>query len=592
MILRSDNGHGGAAVMSCDGRAGRIEDVLRVDQERYALVARGANDGLWDWDLRTNEIEFSARWKALLGLGDEDVGRGPDEWLGRVHSEDREALEAAIAEHLRGGTECLYYEHRLRHRIGDYRWSLVRGVAARDEQGQAYRLAGSLTDVTDRRAAEERLLHDGLTGLPNRRVFLGLLERAMRRRSREPEYACAVVHVDLDRLTVVNDSLGHAIGDQLLVAVASRLQGCVRPGDVVARLDGDEFIILLNDVKDSADTIRVTERIQQAILVPFSLDGREVFTSASMGIAVEAADHDRPEHLLRDAHAATQRAKARGGARYEMYDPQMHARAVAHLQLETDLRRGVEREEFRLYYQPIVSLAARRIVGFEALVRWVHPQRGLVSPAEFIPVAEATGLIVPLGWWVLRQAGEQARVWSDQFPELQGVSVSVNVSPRQFQQADLVARVAEVMQETGVSPACVKLEITESVLMDDPESAFAAIERLRALGVHVDIDDFGTGYSSLSYLHRLPVGGLKIDRSFIGALDGGRGTSEIVRTIVQLAGRLELQVIAEGVETEAQAARLRTLGCERGQGYLFHRPMDAAAAAALLGGEPCRSRAP
>ncbi|MBI4421561.1 MAG: EAL domain-containing protein [Gemmatimonadetes bacterium] len=553
---------------------------------RYALVARGANDGLWDWNLESNEIQYSHRWKTLLGYQDDEIGTGPDEWFSRVHPDDLAALRAAIAEHVEGCTEHFHNEHRLRHKSGRYLWGTSRGVAGRDAAGRPYLLAGSFADITDRKAAEERLLHetlhDGLTGLPNRTLFLKVLQRVMRNRLRQPGYLFAVLFLDLDRFKVVNDGVGHVLGDQMLLAIAARLHTCVRPGDTVARHGGDEFLVLLDDVRSAADAVRVADRIQKAMTAPFALEGQEVFTSASMGIIVGADEHDQPEHVLRDAHTAAQRAKDRGRARYEVFDPAMHARAEALLRLETDLRRAVEREEFRLHYQPVVSLKNRRVTGFEALVRWSHPERGLVSPAEFIPVAEETGLIVPLGWWVLREASRQLRAWRDRFPQLDDLSISVNVSPRQFLQPDLVERVADAVQAAGVPPAALKLEITEGVLMGDPDSAYLLIDRLRTTGVRVDIDDFGTGYSSLSYLHRLPVDGLKIDRSFIAELDVRRGSSEIVKTIVTLGEALGLQVIAEGVETEEQASRLSSLGCGHAQGYLFQKPVDAGAADRVL----------
>ncbi|MBI4420773.1 MAG: EAL domain-containing protein [Gemmatimonadetes bacterium] len=565
---------------------GTPPDSLLEREGLYALAARGANDGLWEWNLGSGEVHYSSRWKALLGHHEHEIGGTIGEWLHRVHPDDIAQLQATMEEHLDGRSDFLQHEHRLLHKTGCYRWFFVRGVASRGENGRARRVAGSLTDISERRLAEAQLLHeelhDGLTGLPNRRVFVRVLERAMRRLERQPDHLFAVLYLDLDRFTVVNDSLGHAAGDRLLVAIASRLQECVRPGDVLARPGGDEFIVLLNEVKDAADTVRVGERIQHSIRAPFRLESGEVFTSASIGIAVGTAGEERAEHLLRDAHTATMRAKARGGARYEMFDPALHERAVARLRLETDLRRAVERDEFRLRYQPIVSLDTRRVVGFEALVRWAHPERGVVSPMEFIPIAEETGLVVPLGWWVIKEATRQVRAWHDRFAGLEDLCVSVNVSPRQFQQPDLAERLRTVAQEAGAPLACLKLEITENVLMDDPGATFTTIEKLRGAGVKVDIDDFGTGYSSLSYLHRLPVDGLKIDRSFVAGLDDGNGSSEIVKAIISLARTLGLRAVAEGVETETQAARLATLGCGHAQGYLFEKPLEADAADDLL----------
>jgi diguanylate cyclase (GGDEF)-like protein len=462
---------------------------------------------------------------------------------------------------------------------------LVRGLAVRDDRGEAYRMAGSLTDIADRKLTEEQLihdaLHDSLSGLPNRAFFLTLLDRAIKRTRRRHDYLFAVLFVDLDRFKLVNDSLGHTVGDQLLMAIAERLRRCLRPGDVVARLGGDEFSILLEDVGEVSDATRVAERVQAELKEPFIFDGHEVFTSASIGIALSTAGHDRPEYFLRDADTAMYRAKARGKARYEMFDEAMHARAVAELRLETDLRRALEREEFRVRYQPIVALHDGRAIGFEALIRWQHNDRGLVAPAEFIPVAEETGLIVPMSQWVMETACRQTRAWLDEFPELPDLSVSVNLSAKHFQQSDLLEQIQSVLEQTGLPAKNLKLEITESVLMDGPESHIATIRGLRDAGIQVLIDDFGTGYSSLSYLQRFSVDTLKIDRSFLMERGDGEGW-DIVETIITLAEDLGVTVIAEGVETEEQNARLKELRCGHAQGYLFREPMDAEAATALL----------
>jgi diguanylate cyclase (GGDEF)-like protein len=390
-----------------------------------------------------------------------------------------------------------------------------------------------------------------------------------------------VLFVDLDRFKLVNDSLGHNSGDQLLVAISQRLRTCLRPGDIVARLGGDEFVILLDDMREMHDATRVAERVQTELKEPFDLSGHEVFTSASIGIALSTAGHDLPEYLLRDADTAMYRAKSRGKARYEMFDEAMHARAVAQLRLETDLRRALEREEFIVRYQPIVELKSNRVMGFEALIRWMHPERGMVPPADFISIAEETGLIIPIGLWVLRTACAQTAAWLKRFPHNGHLSISVNLSARHFQQATLVQQVLSVLQETGLPAQHLKLEITESMLMDDPESHKTMIRDLRTAGVQVQIDDFGTGYSSLSYLQRFSVDTLKIDRSFINSREGTE-TWDIVQTIISLARDLGVNVIAEGVETEEQTQRLKDLNCDHAQGFLFKEPVDPESAEALL----------
>ncbi len=586
-VVRDRDGKVIGVVTTCEDITHRkaAELALRESEERYALAASGAADGIWDWDLRTGLAYFSPRWKAILGYDDGEIAPRLEAWLDRVHPEDLARVKAELASHLEARSAHFLSEHRLRHKDGGYRWVLVRALAVRDGSGRAYRMAGSFTDVTDRKRAEEQLvhdaLHDALSGLPNRAFFMSLLDRAIKRMQRHPTYLFAVLFVDLDRFKVVNDSLGHGVGDQLLVAIAARLNRCLRPGDVVARLGGDEFTILLEDIRDASDATRVAERVQAALAEPFVLDGHEVFTSASIGIALSTAGHHRPEYFLRDADTAMYRAKSRGKARYEMFDEAMHRRAVVQLRLETDLRRAVERREFRLRYQPIVSLHTGLVTGFEALVRWEHAERGLMPPAEFIPLAEETGLIIPIGQWVMETACRQAKAWIEQFPEFPSLSISVNLSAKHFQQPDLVADVLEVLRRTGLAARNLRLEITESVLMGEAESHVRVIRELRRAGIQVQIDDFGTGYSSLSYLQRFSVDTLKIDRSFLAA-EGEGGGWDIVETIITLARDLGVNVIAEGVETEEQTSRLKAMRCEHAQGFLFREPVDAETATALL----------
>ena len=441
-------------------------------------------------------------------------------------------------------------------------------------------------DVTSRKQVEEKLLHDafhdGLTGLPNRALFMDHLRLAVGRAARpKKSYIFAVLFLDLDRFKNVNDSLGHTVGDQLLVAMARRIQQCLRHIDTVARFGGDEFAVLLDGVEDANDAVRVAERLQRELTTPINVGGHEVFTSASIGIALSSTGYERPEDVLRDADTAMYRAKAAGKARHEIFDTGMHARAVALLRLETDLRRAVERGEFVVHYQPIVSLLDDTIRGFEALVRWRHPERGLVAPSEFISVAEETGLIIPLGRWVLRESCHQMRQWQERFPSARPLTLSVNISGNQFMQPDLVEQVRGILHETGFDPRCLQLEITESSVIENTETVTAMLVQLRSLGIRLSMDDFGTGYSSLSYLHRFPIHTLKIDRSFISGCGGGE-ENEIVRTIIMLARNMGMDVVAEGVETEQQLASLRGLRCEYGQGFLFSHPLDADTTARLL----------
>ena len=444
----------------------------------------------------------------------------------------------------------------------------------------------SFRDVTGRKAAELRLVHDAfhdaLTNLPNRALFADLLARALGRSRRREDYAFALLFMDVDRFKVVNDSLGHMTGDLLLVAIARRLERCIRPGDTVARLGGDEFTILLDDIEDVSDATRIADRIQREINLPFNISGQEVFTSASIGIALSHSGYEKPDDLMRDADIAMYRAKALGKARYEVFDAEMHARAVHQLQLETDLRRALDREEFRVWYQPIYDLASNRIAGFEALVRWQHPQRGVLGPDEFVQAAEETGLIVLIGRVVLREACRQVAEWQREYPQRPPLTVSVNLSPRQFRQPDLVEHVERALGAWEVPPSALRLEITESTIMDSASSAQEMLARLRALGVHVDLDDFGTGYSSLSYLHRFEMDAIKIDRSFVSNIGEQGENAEIVRTIVGLARSLNMAVIAEGVERPGQVAILRSLGCEQVQGFLYAPPLTPDAVRALF----------
>jgi PAS domain S-box-containing protein len=569
-----------------------MQQALRESEERYALAARGANDGLWDWNLLTNKIYFSARWKAMLGYVESALGDNPEEWFSRIHEADREKVTQSLAAHLNGTTPHFECEARMRHQDGLFRWMLSRGVMVCDDTGKPSRMAGSQTDITEAKVG------DPLTGLPNRLLFVDRLSQLIEYRGRRPEFLFAVLFLDLDGFKMINDSLGHVFGDKLLIAVANRLAHSLRCNDTisrapevqpaastaetvtVARLGGDEFAILLAGLNDPTDATHVANRLLQALGMPFNIDGRKVFSLASVGIALSTSGYLKPEEVLRDADTALYRAKSLGKARCEVFDANMRASIMNRLQLETDLRMALDRNEFRNFYQPIISLETGRIARFEALLRWQHPTRGLLEPIEFIPVAEETGMIRELGWWSLSEACRQIAEWTAISP---GLMVSVNLSAKQFLQSNFADQLETLLRELSVPPGTLELELTESSIMIDPTAATVLLSQMKELGICIAIDDFGTGYSSLSYLHRFPLDTLKIDRSFTKAMGSGRKEENtIVRNIIPLAENLGLDVVAEGVENAEQADLLKKLRCKYVQGFWFSKPLDPKSAHALL----------
>jgi diguanylate cyclase (GGDEF)-like protein/PAS domain S-box-containing protein len=562
----------------------RQREEIRLSEERYALAAQAANDGLWDWDLAADTVYYSARWRYLLGLHDD--GATADEWLSRVHPDDKPHLEQLLDAQIAGRTRTMQFEHRIRAGDGTYRWMSARGLAVPDENGKVVRLVGSMTDIDDRKQLQDQLrrdaLYDGLTGLPNRSLFLDRLNRAIELANRRPDYVFAVLFLDLDSFKLINDSLGHQAGDQVLIQIAERLATDLRTNDTAARFGGDEFAVLVNDVCLVADLPPIVDRIIASISAPIVLGNQTVFVTASAGVSVSVTGYDTAEQFLRDSDTAMYRAKSLGSGASVLFDESMHTDAIDRLRMVSDLRKAVADEEFELLFQPIVTLADRRVVSLEALIRWNHPTRGLISPVDFLPVAEGTGLILPIGRWTIREACRRLGAWRAAIPDRQDLTVSINLSNRQFWDPELPSYVREALEEYDLPPSALIFEITEGVIMHNRDSAADLMRRFRSDGIKLHVDDFGTGYSSLEALHHFPMDALKIDRSFVNRMGIDTRSAELVRIMIAMGRNLDLDVIAEGIETGQEAQTLWEMGCPQVQGYLFSRPVPVAAVPALL----------
>jgi diguanylate cyclase (GGDEF)-like protein/PAS domain S-box-containing protein len=560
----------------------RAEEALRESEQRYRVLFQQSRDAIYLADGRGRIVEVNRAALELFGYRAEElVGRD----IGSLFADPLEyaQLEVEVA---RAGS-VREADVRMRTKDGRELWCLLAAAERRTATGETLGLQGIIHDVTERKRAEVRLehdaLHDGLTGLPNRALFMDRLEQAVRRAEREPDPSFALLFLDLDRFKAVNDTLGHAAGDEILRRTADLLRSCVRGHDTVARLGGDEFVVLLDGIGSVREAAHVADRMIDALGRPYRLKGREYFTTASIGITWPTERRSAPDMLLREADLAMYRAKVRGGARLELFGPEIHQAAVSQLEVESDLRRGLGGDQLVLLYQPIVSFETGRTAGFEALARWDHPGRGRLLPDAFIPLAEETGLIVPLGLWAVRAAVRQLREWRDSIPASRHAIIAINLSPRQFLEPELVEQIRSIVREEGVPPARVRLEVTESALMQDPDQAAHKLQALREIGFGLCLDDFGTGYSSLAYLRKFPLDRLKIDRSFVGRVDHSPSDLELVATITGLARNLGIQSVIEGIETEAQLARLRRLRPQEVQGFLFARPLEPSAAIAFFG---------
>jgi len=543
-----------------------MEEKLHESEERFALAAQAANDGIWDWNLITNEVYYSTRWKSSLGLPEDQIISSIPEWLERVHPEDIERFNSAISDHLKGYAPALECEYRIMHQDGGYRWMLCRGLALFDDQKKPYRIAGSQSDITNRKQIEEQLihrtLHDELTQLPNRALFMDRLKMVLENTHRLGNEIAAVLFLDIDNFKVINDSLGHISGDELLIAFAQRIKLCIRSIDTVARFGGDEFAILVNWIPKNEEVIQIAERIGVELHKPFSIQDHEIFTSASIGIVFVSGFYHSVEDLLRDVDTAMYYAKSNGRSRYEVFDASMHDRSIHRLQQEAEIRRAIHKGEFTLHYQPIYTINPIDLFGFEALIRWEHPLRGRLLPDEFIHMAEETGLIVPIGEWVLHTACKQAHTW--QVVVGKSLKMSVNLSGVQFNDMNLVQIVQSAIDESGLDPQLLELELTESVAMSNIEKNLKTLEAFQRMGVSIAIDDFGSGYSSLDHIRYLPTNSLKIDRAFIRDLK--HEDSAIVAAIITMAHQLRLKVVAEGVETQEQFLLLTNINCDQVQG--------------------------
>lgn len=580
----------------------RMRRQLAERDQLFQLISENAADMIALVDGDGRRLYNSPAYQKVLGYSPEELKETSS--IEQIHPDDRpRVLQAAEKARLSGQGERV--EYRMRHKDGSWRTLESTACAIRNARGQTDRLVIVNRDITERKRAEEMLehnaFHDGLTNLPNRALFMDRLQHALTLSKRNPNYKFAVLLIDVDEFKIINDSLGHTAGDEVLIQIGQRLKDSVRRADTVsrprlsevparpsnddtlARLGGDEFTILLDDIRDPIEAVRVAERVQAELAAPFEVNHEQIVISASIGIASSTSPHTQAEDLVRDADIAMYRAKRAGKARCEVSDAAMHANAVKRLRLETDLRKALEQGEFRVYYQPIVSLQTGRITGFEALSRWQRPE-GIVPPMEFIPVAEEIGLIVPMNRQLLLEAGQHLHSWQSEFPSSPPLTMSVNLSARDFAQPDLASGIRQSLERIGVDPSCLQLEIIETIAMGDAEKSGHVLAQLKTLGVHLSIDDFGTGYSSLSRLRRIPVDTLKIDRTFISHMDSDPENREIVRIIIMLAHNLGLKVVAEGAETEAQVHLLKQLHCEMAQGYFFSRPADHRAMLKLLAG--------
>lgn len=564
------------------------EEALKKSEEQFRLTFEMAPIGM---AISTFKGKFQKVNQALCdALGYSSTELLELSFVEISHPEDWEMHRNLEQRLIQGEETSFQIEKRFIAKNGRIVDTLLKVLLVYDASDRPLHFNNQIVDITERKSMEQQLLHDALhdalTGLPNRALFMDRLEQQLKKSQSQNNHLFAVLFLDLDRFKVVNDSVGHLVGDKLLIEIARRLEKSIAPTDTVARLGGDEFTILLENISSKSEATLVAESIYQTLTFPFYIDGYELFSTASIGIALSSQGYEKPEDILRDADLTMYSAKEQGKARYEVFDYSMRDRALQRLELETDLRRAIERKEFEVYYQPITSLALGTLAGFEALARWNHPTKGSIKPIDFIPVCEETGLIVPLGNWLLKQACKAARNWQLKYPEHPAIKMSVNLSAQQFREPQLIEEIRIALAETSLPGKLLKLEITESVLIDNLETVTEIIHSLRKQEIQFSIDDFGTGYSSLSYLHQFPVDTIKIDRSFVSQMQANGDNSAIVKAIITLAHMLNMDIIAEGIETTAQLAQLKLLQCEYGQGFFFSKPLSESDADQYIANSP------
>lgn len=562
----------------------RREDYRQ--RERYELALRASNDGVWDWDLISDEVYYSPRWCEIIGFHEGELDPSPPSWLSRVHPEDVELFDQAIKTHLAGATDRLVFEYRLRHKNGSYRWVLTRGQVVYFPDGKLCRMVGSQTDITDRKRAEQALtfnaLHDPLTGLANRTLFMERLQQIIIHQKRDPSLQYAVLFLDVDKFKEVNYNYGNEIGDEVLKTIVQRMNICVRKSDTLARFGGDEFAILVAGTESEEDIIGLAKRIKQEVEKPIIVKGEEISVTLSIGIVVDTKGYEDAEESIRAADHALYTAKTNGRDRIELFNPSMVSGTSKHFSVQSTLAGAADRHEFIMHYQPVVSLETGEIKGFEALIRWEHPESGIVYPLDFIPIAEETGLINEIGAWGIEEACRQLTNWQKNLPNSRDWFMCVNVSGRQLENDSFPGILKKILSDTDVLPSNLVIEITENVLMHDIINIEPILIQLKELGVKLAIDDFGTGYSSLAVVNDFPFDIIKIAREFISDIDSRAKSARTVRMIHLLAKAINLQTIVEGIETEAELRIVQNIGLSLAQGYLFSKPKDAASFDKLL----------